>query len=193
MEIDPTLMTEQDNLQSNVKDLVFFCGCLLDEIRQKVSAGLGNNITAIFMQLRTLSEARFPNSGLGVVAGLLIHRFLAPAIVEPHLFGLTDIAPDPTLERALKLVATVLKALASNEEFPRDSPMSAMNTFISTNHRVMQQLLKTASSGKDDSWDHSDPKKVEVLPKDVPDLLRLVVNKMEIIERHAYLQEQQHE
>jgi len=29
---------------------------------------------------------------------------------------------------------------------------------------------------------------VEVLSKDVPDLLRLVVNKMEIIERHAYLQ-----
>ena len=29
---------------------------------------------------------------------------------------------------------------------------------------------------------------MEVLSKDVPDLLRLVVNKMEIIERHAYLQ-----
>ena len=29
---------------------------------------------------------------------------------------------------------------------------------------------------------------VKVLEKDVPDLLRLIVNKMEIIERHAYLQ-----
>jgi hypothetical protein len=34
---------------------------------------------------------------------------------------------------------------------------------------------------------------VVVYSKDVPDLLRLIVNKMEIIERHAYLQEQQHE
>jgi hypothetical protein len=29
---------------------------------------------------------------------------------------------------------------------------------------------------------------VAVSSKDVPDLLRLIVNKMEIIERHAYLQ-----
>ena len=193
MEIDPELMTEHDDLQANVKDLVFFCGCFLDEIRQKISSGMGSNMAAIFTQLRTLSEARFPNSGLGVVAGLLINRLLAPAITEPHLFGLLDFAPDPTLERALRLVATVLKALASGEEFPRDSPMAAMNTFVSSNARGMRQLLAAASSAKSDAWDHADPKQVEVLSKDVPDLLRLIVNKMEIIERHAYLQEQQHE
>ena len=65
--------------------------------------------------------------------------------------------------------------------------------FIDGNKRDMKKILSGMSDGNEDAWEHFDPKQVVVYRKDVPDLLRLIVNKMEIIERHAYLQEQQHE
>mmetsp|Transcript_95517 Transcript_95517/g.154069 ORF Transcript_95517/g.154069 Transcript_95517/m.154069 type:complete len:629 (+) Transcript_95517:53-1939(+) len=193
LEIDPNLITPNDNLLNNVNDLTMHASLVFEEIKKKVPKGLGKNMESIFTQLRLLSEARFPNSGHRVVASLFISRFIIPALLQPHQDGLLDSPPDTFLARSLKLLTDTIRNLALAEKFPDGSPMHSMNSFIEQKKREMKNMLAAMSDAKDDAWDHHNPKQVVVYSKDVPDVLRLIVNKMEIIERHAYLQEQQHE
>ena len=193
LEIEPARLSPNDDLRLNVQDLTQHAAAILDALRSKVPKQLGKNMESIFTQLRLLSEARFPNSGHRVVASLFVSRFLLPALLVPHRHGLLDSPPDQATERALKLLTDMLRALALGEKFPEASPMAPVNFFLENKKRDMKGFLSALSEAKDDSWEHADPKQVVVYSKDVPDLLRLIVNKMEIIERHAYLQEQQHE
>eukprot|EP00802_Teleaulax_amphioxeia_P004221 Tamp_04225.p1 GENE.Tamp_04225~~Tamp_04225.p1 ORF type:complete len:642 (-),score=160.18 Tamp_04225:1448-3211(-) len=195
LELNRNELTANDNYNANIKDLSDLVVKITDAIEHKGgSKGLGKNMEQLFTQLRLLSEARFPNSGHRVVASLFISRFLVPALLEPHKHGLVDAPPDTYFARALKVLTDIIKNLFLMEKFPEGSAMSAMNQLIDgMKHKPVRQILSKLSEAKDDSWEHTDPKQVVVYSKDVPDLLRLIVNKMEIIERHAYLQEQQHE
>ena len=162
MELDPNLLTPNDNLRANVTDLSTHVTAICDEIKRKVPKGLGKNMESIFTQLRLLSEARFPNSGHRVVGSLFVARFVVPALQQPHLHGLVDAAPDTTFSRALKLLTGTLLHMALGEKVAEGSPMHPMNALIEQKKRDMKAMLAALSDAKDDSWDHHDPKQVAV-------------------------------
>ncbi len=78
-----------------------------------------------------------------VVASLFFLRFVIPALVAPHAFGVTDVEPPPELQRALVLVAKVLQNTASGVEFDgsKEHYMAPCNAFVVQNQGNMLKLF----------------------------------------------------
>jgi len=88
----------------------------------------------LFEHIRQLVEQRYPrgnsidsNSELPrqSVSAFCFLRFIVPAILHPHLFGLCSGLPDMPVQRSLTLIAKVIQSLANlnvmaqKEEFMR--------------------------------------------------------------------------
>lgn len=88
-----------------------------------------------------------------VVASLYFLRFVIPALVAPHAFGVTEVEPPPELQRALVLVAKVLQNTASGVEFDgsKEQYMAPCNAFVVQNQtsalKLFNMLIDAQSIG----------------------------------------------
>mmetsp|Transcript_37084 Transcript_37084/g.86230 ORF Transcript_37084/g.86230 Transcript_37084/m.86230 type:complete len:238 (-) Transcript_37084:35-748(-) len=69
--------------------------------------------------------------------------------------------------------------------------MAELNRFVETNTESWQTLMEAISSD-DAAWEVVEEIEVKLEAKDVPDILHLMVTKMDVMERHAQLQETLH-
>lgn len=78
-----------------------------------------------------------------IVASLYFLRFLSPAIVTPHAYGVFDEAPTPELQRSLVLLGKVLQNTACGVEFDgtKEEFMSCCNPFVKSNAATMVKLF----------------------------------------------------
>jgi GTPase-activator protein for Ras-like GTPase len=67
-----------------------------------------------------------------VVGGFLFLRFICPAVVTPHRYGLTKSAPSPKAGRTLVLISKLLQNLANGVEFDgtKGIPFHALSAMI---------------------------------------------------------------
>ncbi|EKX43985.1 hypothetical protein GUITHDRAFT_163702 [Guillardia theta CCMP2712] len=180
---------EGDELLAAVLRLVDRSGRTEQIMKACVEMEVANTLDATTMFRRNNMSLRILKMHMSKVVALrLIHRYLHRQTIFRRAFLRNY---DYCQKHDFQIRADAIKMLALNERFAADSSMAGFS--CDTFETFSSLSTQHASAFNDDAWEHSDPKKVMVYSKDVPDLLRLIVNKMEIIERHAYLQEQQHE
>ncbi len=77
-----------------------------------------------------------------VVCSLFFLRFVCPAIVTPHSFGIFDHAPSPDVQRGLILLGKVLQSTASGVEFDgtKEEYMTCCNPFVKNTQSSMLKL-----------------------------------------------------
>ncbi|KAL6046142.1 GTPaseactivator protein for Ras-like GTPase [Balamuthia mandrillaris] len=77
------------------------------------------------------------------LANLIFLRFICPAFVLPHHYGLLDAPPPTNMQRLLILISKVLQNLANGVQFgEKESFMTKMNEFIKTNESKMESFLQ---------------------------------------------------
>eukprot|EP00727_Mastigamoeba_balamuthi_P008854 m51a1_g4591 hypothetical protein (478) ;mRNA; f:191248-193003 len=89
------------------------------------------------------SASKFPGRETQTVASFFSLRFLCPALVMPHRYGLMSEAPSESLRRKLTLLTKVLQNLATCQQFGKKEPfMAVMNPFIDTYGGVFQNWAR---------------------------------------------------
>ena len=78
-----------------------------------------------------------------VVASLFFLRFICPAVVTPHAFGVMEFPPNMDFQRGLILVGKVLQNTASGVEFDgsKELYMNVCNSFVTSNQASMLKLF----------------------------------------------------
>jgi len=100
---------------------------------------------------------RFPEADHIAIGGTFFLRFICPAIIAPHSYGLLmtkdrkkPIVPGDRLQRQLILLGKVLQNLANGVLFGKKEPfMIGMNDFISSNLEQVNDWMEQISKGGD--------------------------------------------
>jgi hypothetical protein len=150
-ELDPQRMNSagarsaEDMLPLHEAKLMQAALSLLDRITTDVDA-LPHTVRAIAALIRTAAEFR----GLDpwpLVGGFIILRFINPAIVSPHAFGILPRAPEPIAQRNLVLVSKVLQNAANGVPFGDKEPyMQSMNSFLQVAAPQVKEYLQAAAA-----------------------------------------------
>lgn len=75
------------------------------------------------------------------ISGMMILRFISPALISPQQHQLVVGNPSPKSCRSLLLISKVLQQLANNVEFQKEKYMLGANQFIQNNMLGMQRWL----------------------------------------------------
>jgi len=100
---------------------------------------------------------RFPEADHIAIGGTFFLRFICPAIIAPHSYGLlmtkdrkNPVVPGDRLQRQLILLGKVLQNLANGVLFGKKEPfMIGMNDFISNNLQQVNDWMEQISKGSD--------------------------------------------
>ena len=139
-EVDPSRIDQHEQLDENRKNLRL--------LTQDVFQAVIDSSSQFPIQLRILCaclfqvvQQRFPQHPLQAVFNVIFLRFLKPALVLPHEFGIVDAKPLPRIKRGLTLVSKILRNIANNLIFTKEFHMRFFNdyfrsTFDPTTHFV---------------------------------------------------------
>ncbi|KAL0478375.1 RasGAP [Acrasis kona] len=138
IELDPSRVTATEDetlIKSNVKKMTTLCNNILKSIMNTWEQ-CPIELRYIMKYMREQSEVVFPNCGDICVGGLFFLRYICPAIVVPHLFGVVNEAPKANATRTLLLVTKVIQNIANGggEANKKEAYMRVMGDFVS--HRV---------------------------------------------------------
>ncbi|XP_019863532.1 PREDICTED: ras GTPase-activating protein 3-like [Amphimedon queenslandica] len=105
-EIDQSKLSEGENIDLNMTNLLFFVEKLMSAITSSARS-CPSVMKRIFHLLRTLSVKQFPEFEDEVrftsISGFIFLRFFAPAILNPKLFGLRPENPVSTCTHCNKI------------------------------------------------------------------------------------------
>jgi len=110
---------------------------------------------AFAVQLKSKVTQRFPDADHIAIGGTFFLRFICPAVIAPHSYGLlltpdrkNPVVPNDNLQRQLILLGKVLQNLANGVLFGKKEPfMISMNDFITNNLPAINDWMDTVSSG----------------------------------------------
>ena len=111
-------------------------------------------LRALAAMLAAKVAERFPDAEHIAVGGTFFLRFICPAVIAPHCYGLlltpdrrTPVVPGDRLQRQLVLLGKVLQNLANGVLFGKKEPfMLPMNEFISNNLPLVNDWMDTISA-----------------------------------------------
>jgi hypothetical protein len=151
-EIDPTRMGEDEDQSINKLQLSLVCQKAFHVIRQSTGL-LPETFRAFFSHLRRKVEESYDEgAGRKAVGGFLFLRFICPAMMTPHIYGLTTDPPKAGFQRQLILVAKILQSLANNAEMGQKEPwMAPMQDLLKENKPRFEELFDDVSDGNDDA------------------------------------------
>ncbi|KAF6766033.1 GTPase activating protein [Ephemerocybe angulata] len=96
------------------------------------------------------STETFPKQSVSAFCFL---RFIVPAILHPHLFGLYPGSPPETVQRSLTLIAKVIQSLANlNASSQKESFMSGVKDFITSSLPAMTDYIAAVSAPLNDPY-----------------------------------------
>jgi len=112
-------------------------------------------LRAFAVKLSTRVTQRFPEADHIAIGGTFFLRFICPAIIAPHSYGLLmtsdrkkPVVPSERLQRQLILLGKVLQNLANGVLFGKKEPfMIGMNDFISSNLEQVNDWMEQISKG----------------------------------------------
>ncbi|KAL6042352.1 hypothetical protein QOT17_024472 [Balamuthia mandrillaris] len=103
----------------------------------------------ICRELRRVVEHEYADGWRQVVGSLIFLRFLTPALILPHHYGLLNEAPSPTIQRLLILISKVLQNLSNGVHFgEKEDYMASMNDFIDANGERLDSFLSELTKPK---------------------------------------------
>ena len=128
-EVDPSRLDDHNQLDENRKNL--------RSLTQDVFQAIIDSSSQFPIQLRILCsclyqvvQQRFPQHPLQAVSTVIFLRFLNPALVLPHEFGIVDAEPLPRIKRGLTLVSKILQNIANNLIFTKEFHMRCFNDYL---------------------------------------------------------------
>lgn len=114
-EIDPTRLKDKSHLAGHRVNLKYY----IDDIVKCITSSASHMpplMVALFYELRSAASRRFPHQPdvqYSVVSGFVFLRFLAPAILGPRLFGLTQQPIDEQTARTLTLISKAIQSVCN--------------------------------------------------------------------------------
>ncbi|KAI0073136.1 Rho GTPase activation protein [Panus rudis PR-1116 ss-1] len=155
IEIDPVRSgRSQRSIGRNVDELVHWCQEFWTSIYD-ARTQCPMEMRKLFTHIRMLIESRYrpkdderyrelPWQG---VSSFLFLRFLVPAVLNPHLFGILPGLPEEPIARSLKLIAKVLQNLANmNTTVQKEGFMKAVEDFLGRSSDAMVDYILMLSS-----------------------------------------------
>ncbi|EJD47784.1 Rho GTPase activation protein [Auricularia subglabra TFB-10046 SS5] len=144
------------DLEANVQLLVKWCQEFWSDI-WKVRGECPNELRKLFEHIRKLVEARYsadyPELRWQCVSAFCFLRFIVPAILHPHLFGLCQGLPPPPVQRSLTLVAKVIQSLANlNANVQKEEFMRGVKDFVVHNLAAMIDYIVVVSNPVPDQY-----------------------------------------
>ncbi|KAI1099294.1 GTPase [Jackrogersella minutella] len=145
LELDPTRISSQEELQKNALQLRIVAKVFIDDI-----CASSSSIPASFRRICSIiSEAvmpRFQEAKYTAVGAFIFLRFFCPAIVAPEAENLVDVPPSKEMRRGLLLIAKVIQNLANNVLFGAKEPyMYPLNDFLTQNIYRVTTFLREIS------------------------------------------------
>lgn len=141
MELDPTKLSEASDAKVNTLQLWLVAERLLSALL-KSAPTFPPEFSSVLNDVNTLVSQKYTDEeafrGMG---GFLFLRFLCPALMAPHFYGLLKDAPHETVQRQLILLGKVLQNLANNTlPGKKEAYMERLNSFIADNHERLVQF-----------------------------------------------------
>lgn len=114
--------------------------------------GSNSEIRQIFAHIQKIVSSRYGDEHhkkmrSTSVSAFIFLRFFVPAVLNPKLFNLVSVSPDPKSQRALTLVAKTLQGLANFSTFGQKEPwMGVMNSFVQDNTSAFIDFIRHIST-----------------------------------------------
>ncbi|KAK7058960.1 hypothetical protein VNI00_001584 [Paramarasmius palmivorus] len=157
IEVDPMRSGKSSrDIERNVETLVQWCRKIWNQIfsaRQSCPP----EMRRFFRTVRELVEKRFPlqdNRELPwkCVSAFVFLRFIVPAILHPHLFGICAGLPSERVQRSLTLIAKVIQSLANlNANVQKEEFMAGVKDFLRESLPAMTDYLLAVSSAPEET------------------------------------------
>ncbi|KAI0257140.1 Rho GTPase activation protein [Lactifluus subvellereus] len=156
IEVDPLRNAKgPKDVERNVDLLVFWCKEIWEQI-YSVRQQCPGEMRTLFEHIRQLVAKRYlngpsadSNSDLPwqSVSAFCFLRFIVPAILHPHLFGLSPGLPDLPVQRSLTLIAKVIQSLANlNTTVQREQFMRGVKSFLEEKLPEMLDYITVVST-----------------------------------------------
>ncbi|KIK93739.1 hypothetical protein PAXRUDRAFT_144401 [Paxillus rubicundulus Ve08.2h10] len=163
IEVDPNRSGKSaKDVERGVEQLVEWCQAIWDSIY----ANRGNcphEMRRLFEHVRKLVEFRYKKQygqetqngelPLQSVSAFCFLRFMVPAILHPHMFGLAPGLPSVTVQRSLTLIAKVIQSLANlNATVQKEEYMRGIKNFLQQNLPTMVDYILVVSTPIPDTY-----------------------------------------
>lgn len=145
LELDPTRISSQEELQKNALQLRIVAKVFIDDICAS-SASIPSSFRKICSIISAAVMPRFQEAKYTAVGAFIFLRFFCPAIVAPEAENLVEVAPSKEMRRGLLLIAKVIQNLANNVLFGAKEPyMYPLNDFLTQNIYRVTTFLREIS------------------------------------------------
>ncbi|THV04952.1 Rho GTPase activation protein [Dendrothele bispora CBS 962.96] len=160
IEVDPLRSRKSTkDVERSVELLIYWCREFWNQI-YSVKDECPYEMRQIFGTVRDLVEKQFANSESSLnrgdlhwqsVSAFCFLRFIVPAILHPHLFGLTPGLPSLPIQRSLTLVAKVIQSMANlNASVQKEEFMRGVQEFLQDSRQAMIDYIVVVSTPSKD-------------------------------------------
>ncbi|KAJ6575115.1 Rho GTPase activation protein [Mycena capillaripes] len=173
IEVDPMRSGKgTKDVERNLDLLIYWCQEFWTQI-YSVKAECPTEMRKLFETVRKLVEKRYrikdasPESRelpWQSVSAFCFLRFIVPAILHPHLFGLCPGMPSVPVQRSLTLIAKVIQSLANlNATVQKEEFMRGVKDFLKDSRSAMIDYILEVSTparrseSESYSWNQEDP------------------------------------
>ncbi|KAG8219815.1 Rho GTPase activation protein [Butyriboletus roseoflavus] len=163
IEVDPNRSGKgPKDVERGVEQLVEWCQTTWDSIYAH-RGDCPHEMRRLFEHIRKLVEDRYKKKDgqdtqnrvlpWQSVSAFCFLRFIVPAILHPHLFGLTPGLPSATVQRSLTLIAKVIQSLANlNATVQKEEYMRGVKNFLKQNLSAMVDYILVVSTPIHDTY-----------------------------------------
>jgi len=121
MEIDPSKISEGENVESNLQNLITASQKVLDAIVASVEY-CPKSIKYLCYFLLTEVQNKFPDSIHIAIGGFYFLRYVLPALVSPDGFAIIDDTVNLRNRRSLVLISKLLQNVSNQQQFKEGLP-----------------------------------------------------------------------
>ncbi|EAU93112.2 GTPase activating protein [Coprinopsis cinerea okayama7 len=161
IEVDPVKSGKSNKeVEKNVEQLIYWCQEFWNQI-YAVRNECPIELRRLFLTIRKLVEERCRNENGSIganrdlpkqsVSAFVFLRFIVPAILHPHLFGLCPGLPSDPVKRSLTLIAKVIQSLANlNASAQKEAFMRGIKDFLANSLSAMVDYIAAVSGPIDE-------------------------------------------
>jgi len=136
--------------ERSIEQLVYWCNEFWNGI-YSVRSECPQELRRLFQEIRQLVENKVDPSNRDMkwqsISAFCFLRFIVPAILHPHTFGLCHGMPPPPIQRSLTLIAKVLQSLANlNTSVKKEEYMGKVKGFIKDSIPAMIDYIREVST-----------------------------------------------
>lgn len=196
IEVDPVRSGRgPKEIERNVELLIYWCQEFWNQI-YSVRDECPKEMRKLFETIRKLVDQRYRTNSTQSeqnrelpwqsVSAFCFLRFIVPAILHPHLFGLYSGLPPAPVQRSLTLIAKVVQSLANlNATVQKEEFMRGVRNFLSDSRPAMIDYLLVVSAAPDEAFGPSMPGPERHAKLNIMQCLRTRGAQMNVLQREA--------